>query len=297
MHQIQWFPGHMRKSLRLLEEAAGKADVVIEMAEARAPEASRNPLIEEIIRSKKKPRLLLLAKADLADPEITNRWLKWYRERGTPALTLESPRPGEAGRVAAAAKGAVSFVRGGGAPIRRLKVLIAGIPNVGKSTLLNLLAGRVKAKTGNTPGLTRELQTLRVEKKGAGTGTFTQAGELLLFDTPGVLWPRFEDPAAALRLAWLGAIKDSILPLEETARGAAAFLMEAHPQALNQRYRISIPDFPEGGPSPDGLVEEIGRRRGCLVKGGGVDGQKAAGVLIQDLRSGRLGRISFESPP
>lgn len=266
----------MNKTRRLIGENIKKMDVVLELVEARAPLASRNPLIGKIVQ--KKPLVVLLNKADLADPSFTAQWVGWFRKQGIPAIPITATVKSEMARILAGCREAVELT-GKKIENRPLKGMIIGIPNVGKSTLFNTLAGKQKAKTGNTPGVTRELQLIRIGK------------DLLLLDTPGVLWHKFEDPQAGLRLAILGSIKDSILPLEEVALEACRYWMEVYPGVFRERFGVSDFSLPL-----ESILEEIGTRRGCLVKGGTVDLAKAAMVVLGDIRSGRLGRFSLEKP-
>lgn len=285
MHQIQWYPGHMHKTRRLIAETLPKVDVVFELLDARVPLSSRNPLIEEILqvnqggRKVTKPSVILLNKSDLADPEILPLWVEWFRERHKMVLPLDSTQKSDMARLLAAARRVVADT-GREIKDRPLKGMIVGIPNVGKSTLFNTLAGNKKAHVGDKPGVTRDFQKVRAGQN------------LLLFDSPGVLWPKFEDPVAGARLAVLGSIKDSILPLEEVAAAACEFCRDLYPDRLMERYKLKTLQG-----QPEELLEEIGRRRGCLVKGGTVDLVKASTVVLNDLRSGRLGRICLETPP
>ena len=284
MHQIQWYPGHMHKTRRLIAKTLPKVDVVFELLDARAPLASRNPLIKELLRVDRegrkalKPAVVLLNKSDLADPKILELWLGWFRQHGEEVLPLNALSRGNMKSLHTVARQAVAktgkLVRD-----RPLRGMIVGIPNVGKSTLFNTLAGNRKALVGDKPGVTRDFQRVRTGQN------------LLLFDSPGVLWPKFEDPAAGIRLAALGAIKDSVLPLEEVAIAACGLCRDLYPARLAERYRLENLDGPEAE-----LLEEIGRRRGCLIKGGRVDLVKASGVILNDIRAGRLGRVCLESP-
>jgi ribosome biogenesis GTPase A len=285
MHQIQWYPGHMHKTRRLIAETLPKVDVIFELLDARIPLSSRNPLIEELLQEEqdkgriRKPSVVLLNKSDLADPEVLPLWIAWFGRDGQPVLPFDSTGRGGVAKLLGAARKAVAE-SGREIKDRPLKGMIVGIPNVGKSTLFNTLAGNRKAQVGDKPGVTRDFQKVK-------------AGDnLLLFDSPGVLWPKFEDPEVGSRLAVLGSIKDSILPLEEVAAQACLFLRDLYPQRLRERYKMASL---EG--EPEDLLAEIGRRRGCLVKGGTVDMVKAAMVVLNDPRSGRMGLICLEAPP
>ncbi|MBI9102649.1 MAG: ribosome biogenesis GTPase YlqF [Spirochaetales bacterium] len=267
----------MNKTRRLISENVNKVDVVIEIVEARAPLSSRNPMIGEIV--KEKPLVILLNKADLADPSILNLWISWFGEKGIPAIPITATLKADVKKIIAGCKKAVADT-GKVIQDRPLKGMIIGIPNVGKSTLFNTLAGKTKAKVGNTPGVTREFQLIRI-----GDG-------LQLFDTPGVLWHKFEDPLVGVHLAVIGSIKDSILPLEEVAVEACKLWKELYPEQLKARYNLE-----ELNEVPELLLEDIGRRRGCIRKGGVIDYEKAAKILLADIRSGRIGVFCLEKPP
>lgn len=285
MHQIQWYPGHMHKTRRLITETLPKVDVVFELLDARVPLSSRNPLIEEILTMDHggtrviKPSIIILNKSDLADPVVLPLWAAWFRKQGKTVITMDSTLKRDVGKLLGAARKGVALT-GKEIKDRPLKGMIVGIPNVGKSTLFNTLAGKAKANVGDKPGVTRDFQKVK-------------AGDnLLLFDSPGVLWPKFEDPAVGARLAVLGSIKDSILPMEEVAAEACNFMRDLYPERLTERYKLKSLEGP-----PEVLLEEIGKKRGCLVKGGIVDLVKASMVVLNDLRSGRMGLINLELPP
>lgn len=280
---IQWFPGHMAKARREVAEKLKVVDTVIELLDARIPDASRNPILRDIIQGK--PTVVVLAKADLADETVTERY-KRARERtgqievvaadclhgpGISQVVRAARRLGEARLNRLAAKG-----------IRRkaVRAMVLGIPNVGKSSLINRLAGRAAAKTGDRPGVTRQQQWVKV------------GNEFELLDTPGVLWPKFDDRGVALRLAWTGAIKSTLLDQTELAVELLRFLREQYPEELTRRYDLTerpLPDVEE-------LLERVAIRSGMLREGGRPDADKAALHVLQDLRSGLLGRISLETP-
>ncbi|QTH45938.1 ribosome biogenesis GTPase YlqF [Cohnella sp. LGH] len=284
---IQWFPGHMTRARRQIEEKLKLIDVVFELLDARIPSSSRNPMIDEIIGEK--PRLVLLNKADLADPEKTTEWSRFFREQGLAVHAIDANAGAGVKELASKAKELLKEkidrqIAKGMKP-RPIRALIVGIPNVGKSTLINRLAGRNIAVTGDRPGVTKGQQWIRF------------GGELELLDTPGILWPRFEDPVVGNRLAATGAIKEDILHLDEVACFVLKVLVEQYGQVLGERYGLT--DLPSELPDMQAAVEvleSIGRRRGCIVSGGHVDYEKAATVLLRDLRSGKLGRITFEKP-
>lgn len=278
---IQWFPGHMSKARRILKENLKLVDVVIEVVDARIPYSSRNPVLEEL--AGQKPLLVVLNKADLADPGLTARWETHFRNRGLKALSVDSVRGAGIGRITLAVKEmagpkTVSLGSSGRLP-RPPRCVIVGIPNVGKSFLINRLAGRKSAKTGNKPGVTRGQQWIRI-------------GEVDLLDTPGILWPKFDDPEVGFRLAVTGAIKEQVFDLEAVAGRLAGWLAESCPDSLKKRYGIEAPD----NGSAEELLALIGKSRGLIVQGGRVDTYKAAVLLLKEFREGALGRFTLESP-
>jgi len=284
---IQWFPGHMTRAKRQIEEKLKLIDVVFELLDARVPQASRNPMIDEIVGAK--PRLILLNKADLADAQTNAKWIDWFRSFGREALAIDANTgtgvKDISGRVRTLLKEKIERQIAKGMKPRPSRVLIVGIPNVGKSTLINKLAGRTAAATGDRPGVTKGQQWIR-------TG-----GDLELLDTPGILWPKFEDPEVGFKLAATGAIKEEVLQIDEVACYILRWLAAEYREALVERYNLA--DLPQELPdiaAAAGVLEEIGRRRGCLAGGGHVDYAKAAGVLLRDLRTGKLGRITLEAP-
>jgi len=282
MVTIQWFPGHMAKAKREVQEKLKLIDVAFELLDARVPMSSRNPMIDEILGQK--PRLILLNKADMADETVTEQWIRYFRDRGSTAIAIDAQSGTGVKQIAAAAKVMVKDkfdkMRAKGIKNPRpVRALIVGIPNVGKSTLINRLAGRHIAKTGDKPGVTKAQQWIKVGK----------AMELL--DTPGILWPKFEDEEVGYRLAVTGAIKDEILNLQDVAVYALRFLSDHYPERLAKRYGLdSIPD------DMAALFDAIGRRRGCLTAGGGIDYDKVADLVLYDVRTEKLGRLSFETP-
>jgi len=273
--QIHWFPGHMNKARREIKAALARIDVVIEVLDARLPRASANPMLEQLRGAR--PCLRVLAKADLADPEVTRAWLKTLA--GQPdvrTLALDASRAGAVRGVPRLCRELAPQRRGPGKPVR---CLVVGIPNVGKSTLINSLVGRRVARVGDRPAITRGQQRVQLD------------ADVVVSDTPGVLWPKLEDQQAARRLAASGAIGEAAFDVREVACFAAGFLAQSYPALLKARYGLeSLPD------EPHRIVEAVGRRRGFLVKGGDVDFDRAAEVLLRELRSGLLGRISFERP-
>jgi len=272
---INWFPGHMAKARREIGEAMRRTDVVIEVLDARLPAASRNPLLREL--RGEKPCITVLNRDDLADPAITALWKKAFEdEEGVRAVAISARERSQAKRLTALCR---ELVPGRGTPLKPIRAMVVGIPNVGKSTLINTLKGRAVADVGNKPAVTKRRQTVQIGKA------------IELADTPGVLWPKIENEADGYRLAASGAIGERAMDSLQVALFAAQHLAQAYPERLRERFGLeSLPS------EPGELIEAIGRRRGCLVRGGEVDPYKAADVLLQDLRTGKLGRISFERP-
>ncbi|MEI7949422.1 MAG: ribosome biogenesis GTPase YlqF [Gammaproteobacteria bacterium] len=268
---IGWYPGHMHKARKDITLALQQVDAVLEIVDARLPYASENPLLNQLIGSK--PRLRVLNKADLADPAVSKRWLAWYEAQGIPCMLFEKED----------ATDLKILLRRSTAKLERKasranRLMIVGIPNVGKSTLINLLAGRKIAKVGDEPAVTKARQEI-------------QLGEnLVLLDTPGILWPKLEDQQGAYRLAASGAIRNTAIELGDVGLFAVQFLQERYPRALQDRYGIDPANL-----QPLACLEAIGKKRGCLTKAG-IDYTKAGEVVINDLRTGKLGRISLETP-
>lgn len=285
---IQWFPGHMTKARRLIADSMPSQDVVVEVLDARMPRSSENPLVTEIRRHK--PVIKVLSKSDLADPEVTKAWIRFFEEEVHPspgdglppgkvvAIATTTKRPGEMKtKIPELCKALALHPRG---PGKTPRVIIVGIPNVGKSTLINTLMDRKVAKVGDEPAVTKSQQQV------------TLKSGMTIFDNPGIMWPKIEDHDASLRLAFGGAIPDSAIDYETVAMWGAGYLLEEYPDALLARYKLkSLPEKAER------LLEEIGKRRGGLRAGGVVDMHKAADALIHDFRGGALGRISLEAPP
>ena len=278
---INWYPGHMTKAKRQMQEDMKLIDLVIELVDARAPLSSRNPDIDELGRNK--ARLVLLNKTDLADIRQNDGWKAYFQEKGFHVVQMDS-RSGAGiksiqGVIREACREKIERDRSRGIKNRPIRAMVVGIPNVGKSTFINALAGRACAKTGNRPGVTRGKQWIRLNK------------EVELLDTPGILWPKFEDPVTGLHLAFIGSIKDDIFNIEEAALLLVHFLKERYPGVLSARYA-----FASEGTELE-ILGEIARARGCLKKGEELDYEKACGILLDDFRAGRLGRISVEWAP
>lgn len=271
---INWFPGHMNRARRELAEAIAQIDVVIELLDARLPRASRNPLLAELRGDR--PCLVLLGKRDLADPDVTKAWRAHFDAQGTPATDIDAGDRGSVKGVPQTCRKLAPHRRGPGKPVR---CMVVGIPNVGKSTLINTLLGRRIAKVEDRPAVTRRQQQFRL------------AEDISLADTPGVLWPKLADQAGAYRLALSGAVGEAAFDTMDVALFGAKLLAAEHGAVLAQRYKLdTIPDAPEA------ILEAIGRKRGFLMRGGVVDMERAADTLLRELRSGAIGRISFEHP-
>ena len=271
----------MTKTIRMMQENIKLVDLVIEITDARAPDAGRNPDIDRLAQGK--ARLVILNKADLADPEISRLWTQTYRDKGLSAILMDArDRKNFRGieeKIAGICQEKLQRERAKGMRERPVRAMVAGIPNVGKSTFINSLTGKAMAKTGNKPGVTRGKQWIRVGKG------------VELLDTPGLLWPKFEDPKVGEKLAVLGTINDDILSTGELALRLIELLRRPYPGAIAGRY-----GFEEPVPEPSALLEKIGVKRGCLLKGGAIDVDRAAGILLDDFRSGKLGRITLERP-
>lgn len=280
MH-FQWYPGHMSKTKKMMKENIKLVDVVIELVDGRVPLSSKNPDIDDIAGNK--PRIILINKYDLADPNYTRMWEDYYEAKGFYTSLLNSTLPKEVNKVKSimfeACKEKIERNRRKGILNRPVRAMVVGIPNVGKSTFINSIARKASAKTGNKPGVTKSKQWIKLDK------------DIELLDTPGILWPKFEDQDVGLKLALIGSIKDEILQSYGLAIELIKFMQEYYPSYLVKRYDISV----EG--RPEELLEGIAARRGCLVKGGQFDLDKAANILLDDYRNGRLGRITLELPP
>lgn len=279
MH-FQWYPGHMTKAKRMMQENMKLIDLVIELVDARVPVSSRNPDLDEL--GKNKARLILLNKSDLAEERMNDVWAAYFKEKGYSVVKLNAKKGGGIksiqGVIQEACKEKIERDRKRGILNRPVRAMVVGIPNVGKSTFINALAGKACAKTGNKPGVTKGKQWIRLNKN------------VELLDTPGILWPKFEDQTVGLRLAWIGSIKDEILNTEELAAELTGFLVNSYPDVLKEKYEIQ--ESADGFENLRGIAES----RHCLVKGNELDTEKAAKLLLDDFRNGRLGRITLETP-
>ncbi|MFK3986126.1 ribosome biogenesis GTPase YlqF [Exiguobacterium mexicanum] len=278
---IQWFPGHMAKARRQVTEKLKLIDVVIELVDARVPQSSRNPMVDEITEGK--PRLIVLNKADMADPVVNDAWLRALKRDDVEVVAVDAKHSKGLKQLMSGAEKLMQEkhdrMREKGRNPGPIRALIIGIPNVGKSTLINRLAGRNIAVTGDRPGVTKRQQWIKMK-----------GGEMELLDTPGILWPKFEDQMVGYRLAATGAIKDDILNLDDIALYAARELSARYPEQVKERFKID--QLPEDAVE---LLEVIGKKRG-LVSGGYVDFEKASELLLNELRHEKIGRVSLETP-
>lgn len=279
MH-FQWYPGHMTKAKRMMQENIKLIDLVIELVDARVPMSSRNPDIDELGRNK--ARLILLNKADLAEDKKNEEWLQFFREKGYSAVTVNSRKGGGMKSIHSviqeACREKIERDRKRGILNRPVRAMVAGIPNVGKSTFINSLAGKACTKTGNRPGVTKGKQWIRLNKN------------VELLDTPGILWPKFEDQEVGRKLAFIGSIKDEILNSEELAAQMIGFMEQHYPGVLEEKYGIQETE------DAYACLSAIAKSRHCLLKGNELDTKKAAALFIDDFRDGRLGKITLEFP-
>lgn len=279
--QVQWFPGHMAKARREVEGNLKLVDFVIELLDARAPLSSENPMLHQIVQNKDK--MVVLMKRDLADPNVTAAWLTYYKERNIPAVAVDASNRDDMKQVVQLAKQLgkkkIDQLVAKGMKARPHRAMILGIPNVGKSTLINRLANRKAAKTGDRPGITKQQLWIKIKK------------DFELLDTPGILWPKFEDQVVGYRLASIGTIKDQVISLQDIVVFVIKFLQRKYPDLLLERYGVEadLDDMVE-------IFERIGKKRGALESGGEVDFDKVSELVLRDLRSGRIGRISLEAP-
>ena len=286
---IQWYPGHMTKTRRMIAEQLKNVDAVCEILDARIPISSRNPDVDELTAGK--PRLVVLNRVDQADRSSTDRWAAYFRSRGYAVMESDAKSGQGTARFAGAVRELLAekiraYEEKG--QNRVLRVMILGIPNVGKSTFINKIAGRKTAKTEDRPGVTRSKQWVPIDRN------------LELLDTPGILWPKFEDQSVGLNLAYTGAVKDDILDTETLGCHLMAYLGDHYPEALTTAYKL--PGVPEREPEENDiawgyrLLEAAGRKRGFLISGGEVDTERMAKILLDEFRGGKLGRFTLELP-
>ena len=279
MH-FQWYPGHMTKARRMMQENIKLIDLVIELVDARIPLSSRNPDIDELGRQKS--RLILLNKADLAENKWSDAWIEYFKDKGYLAVKVNSKKGGGIKNIQSviqeACKEKIERDRKRGILNRPVRAMVVGIPNVGKSTFINTLAGKACAKTGNKPGVTKGKQWIRLNKG------------VELLDTPGILWPKFEDQQVGMKLAFIGSIKDEILNTEELAAEFLKFMQQHYPGIIAGKYNIE-----ESGDVYE-VLNRIAESRHCIVRGNELDVEKAAALLMDDFRSGRLGELTLEYP-
>ena len=284
MSEINWFPGHMTKALREMENNIRLVDCVCELADARIPYSSRNPALDEILA--RKPRLIILNRADQADPNLTKRWISYYQGQGFAAIETDCKSGKGVDKFSAAVrallKERLEALEAKGQAGRPLRAMVVGIPNVGKSSFINRVAGRKAAAASDKPGVTRGKQWVTVTKG------------LELLDTPGVLWPKFEDRTVGDRLGFIGSVKDTVMDSETMALRLLEVLKRDYGEMLSERYKLKDTDFI--GAEPWELLEKIGRKRGMLISGGEIDTERASVMLLDEYRGGKLGKISFESP-
>ena len=281
MQNLQWYPGHMAKTRRMIEENLKMIDVVIEILDARIPFSGRNPNFDDIIKNK--PRLLVMNKSDLADKRRTDLWIKWYAANGIRVIPISCTTGAGLNTVLneanALVKDKIEREKEKGRN-RTLRIMTVGIPNVGKSSLINRLIGKASAKTGDRPGVTRGKQWLKIK------------GGAELLDTPGILPPKFEDQSVAVRLAYTGAIKDEIMNTELLSYSLCEYLRDYYPDELCARYKLDTVAGLEGYE----VLEKIGRKRGFVISGGEVDMERAANMVLDELRSAKIGAVTLETP-
>jgi len=275
---IQWFPGHMTKTRRLIEADLKLVDAVAEVVDCRIPESSRNPMINEIVANK--PRIIILNKCDQADEAVTARWREYYEKSGIKAIVCDCRSGKGINKFLPVLKSELSELlerrRAKGVIGKALRVMVLGIPNVGKSSFINRMAGSRKTRVEDRPGVTRGKQWVTIDK------------EVELLDMPGILWPKFDDKQAALKLAFTGAIKDNVTDAEGLAYELGSYLSENYPERLKERYKLDTLD--------GNILELIAKKRGMMQSGGVPDTERAAAALLDEYRSGKLGRISLERP-
>lgn len=277
---IQWFPGHMAKAKREVQEKLKLVDFVIELLDARAPFSSQNPMLQQVLNNK--PKMIVLMKKDLADPKKTDEWIGYFQEKDIPSLAVNVNNKTDINQVIQQAKHLgqekLEKLKKKGIQPRPARAMIIGIPNVGKSTLINRLANKKAAKTGDRPGITKQQLWIKVKK------------DFELLDTPGILWPKFEDEKVGYHLAAIGTIKDQLLSLQDITAFVITYLQKQYPNILEEKYNIT-PEMED----MDEIFKVIGKNRGALASGGRIDYDKVADLFLRDLRTGKLGNITLES--
>ena len=282
LDSLSWFPGHMTKTRRMITAELGNVDAVCEILDARIPMSSRNPDVDELTAGKS--RLIVLNRVDQADPEMTKKWAAYFRSLGCAVIETDAKQGGGVKQFSSAVRtllhDKIASYEAKGQIGRVLRVMVLGIPNVGKSTFINKVSGRKSAKAEDRPGVTRGKQWVPVDKT------------LELLDTPGILWPKFEDPNVGVRLGFTGAIRDDVMDMEDLASRLMAYLGAHYPDALTERYKITV----EPGEQGWELLEKAGRKRGFLMSGGEVNTERMARILLDEYRAGKLGRFTLELP-
>ncbi len=275
---IQWFPGHMTKTRRMIEADIKLVDAVVEIVDSRIPESSRNPILSELVGSK--PRIIMLNKCDYADDNITKQWKSFYEKQGFSVMICDCRSGKGIKQFTPMLKGILSDLlekrRAKGMIGKALRIMVVGIPNVGKSSFINRMANSKKTQVGDRPGVTRGKQWVTIDK------------EVELLDMPGILWPKFDDQSVAVNLAFTGAIKDDVMDVESLAMHLGEYLIENYPDKIKERYKLT--DF-------DGnILELIARKRGMMISGGEPDTERAAITLLDEFRGGKIGKITLERP-
>lgn len=279
---IQWFPGHMAKTRKILAESLKLVDVVVELLDARIPFSSKNPELDTIL--KQKPKLIVINKSDLADEKISLEWKEWYSKQGQTVIFIDS-KTGKGiqevnSKLRALMKDKIERQLEKGRINRPIRTMAVGIPNVGKSSFINKIAGKSCAVTGDRPGVTRGKQWIRLNEG------------IELLDTPGILWPKFEDEEVGLKLAYTGAVKDDVLDVIEVAIRLMEKLKDTYPERLMARFKLKNLDYENGAM----LLEAAGRKRGCVISGGEIDYKRISDILLDEFRGGKIGRITLEMP-
>ncbi|MCX7921836.1 MAG: ribosome biogenesis GTPase YlqF [Clostridia bacterium] len=279
---IQWFPGHMAKTRRLISENLKLVDVVIELLDARIPISSKNPEIDELVKNK--PRVVVLNKSDLADEKVSKEWSKWYNSQGYANIFIDAIKGKGINELKAKLRDIMSEKiereKQKGRLFRPIRTMVVGVPNVGKSSFINKIAGKASAVTGDKPGVTRGKQWIRINE------------EIELLDTPGILWPKFDDMQIGLNLAYTGAIKDDIMDTVEVASELLKHLSLSYPQNIKDRFKLADLEDKSG----DELLRIAGKNRGCIISGGEIDLTRISAIVLDEFRGGKIGRVSLERP-